>query len=78
MRNNIPKFELTEKSIELAKTIEDESKREVCLVSTVAFAEKYLNENEINRILEGIKMIGTNVINKLIKEEIEEEREKGE
>ena len=43
MRNNIPKGELALKSVELAKTIEDRTKRETCIVSTITFAGKYLD-----------------------------------
>ena len=71
MRNSIPKDELALKSIELSKTIEDQSKRETCIVSTIAFAGKYLSENEINRIWEVAKM--TDVIGRLIQEEVDKE-----
>ena len=56
MRNDIPKAELAEKSIKLAHTISDRTKREACVVSAFAFAIEYLGEIEINRILEVLKM----------------------
>jgi predicted transposase/invertase (TIGR01784 family) len=71
MRNSIPKDELALKSIELSKMIEDKSKRDTCIVSTVAFTSKYLSENEINRIWEVAKM--TDVIGRLIQEEVNKE-----
>jgi len=72
MRNNIPKDELALKSIELAKTIEEQSKREACMVSTIAFTSKYLSENETNRIWEVLKM--DNIIGRLFIEEIKNEK----
>ena len=71
MRNNIPKAELALKSVELAKTIEDRSKRETCLVSAIVFTSKYLSENEINRIWEVAKV--TDVIGRLIQQEVDKE-----
>ena len=68
MRNDIPKAELAEKSIELAKTIQDETKRNACIASTVAFMEKYLNDSDRKRILGVIKM--TKIIEMLITEEM--------
>jgi len=71
MRNSIPKADLALKSIELAKSIEDRSKRETCIVSAIVFTSKYLSENEINRIWEVAKM--TDVIGRLIQQEVEKE-----
>ena len=70
LRSDIPKYELAEKSIELAKTIEDETKQDTCIASTVAFMERYLTNDEINKILEVVKM--TRVANLLIQEAVEE------
>ena len=71
MRNTIPKDELALKSIELAKTIEDERKREACIVSAVVFTNIYLDENEMNRVWEVAKM--TDVIGRLMQQEIDKE-----
>ena len=59
MRHSLPKRELAKKSIEMAQTIDDENKRDVCIASTVAFMQKYLNDNEMSNILEVLRMIGT-------------------
>ena len=56
MRNTIPKNELAAKSIELAQTIPDRTKRDACIASAVAFMSKYLNDDEIHGILEVLKM----------------------
>ena len=74
LRSDIPKYDLAEKSIELAQTIQDETKRDTCIASTLAFMEKYLNINEINKILEGLKM--TKVAEMLIKDAVEENTKK--
>jgi len=69
MKSDIPKDELALKSVELAKTIEDRSKRETCIVSTVAFMRKYLNENQIYQLWEAIRV--DNVIGTLIQKEVD-------
>jgi hypothetical protein len=56
MQTDIPKAELAEKSIKLAKTIPNRKKREACAVSAFAFALEYLNDTEINRILGVLKV----------------------
>lgn len=56
MRNDVPKRELTEKSIELAQTIPDKTKRDTCIASVFAFSFKYLSDEDIKRILEVLKM----------------------
>jgi len=71
MKNSILKDELAVKCIELSKTIEDKSKRETCIVSTVVFTSKYLSEIEISRIWEVAKM--TDVIGRLIQQEVDKE-----
>ena len=66
LRCDVSKYELTEKSIELAKTIEDENKQNACIASTVAFMEKHLTDIEINKILGVLEM--TKVANLLMQE----------
>ena len=70
LRSDISKYDLAKKSIEMAKTISDETKQDTCIASTVAFVEKYLTKNEINEILEAIKM--TKVAEMLIADAVEE------
>jgi hypothetical protein len=70
MRNDLPKKELAKKSIEMAQTIQDESKRDTCIASTVAFMSKYLNDDEITNILEVLKM--TDIFTRLISERMTE------
>ena len=71
MKNSIPKAELALKSVELAKTIGDRSKRETCIVSAIVFTSKYLSGNEINRIWEVAKV--TDIIGRLIQQEVDKE-----
>ena len=56
MKHDIPKKELAIKSIEMAKTIEDTTKRQTCIGSIVAFASKYLNESDMKKIVEVFRM----------------------
>jgi len=74
MRNSVTKYELAEKSIELSQTIQDKNKRDVCIASAVAFIDKYLNENEKNKIWGLIRMTGT--FARLMQKEIDETVEK--
>ena len=68
MRNDISKTEFARKSIEMARTIKDKNRRDACVASAVAFMNKYLNDNEINNILEVLRM--TDIFTRLITEEI--------
>ena len=74
MKNDIARAELAEKTIELAKTIEDETKRKVCEASAVAFADAYLSREEFKKIWEAVRMNGT--LAELVNEEVETERRK--
>jgi len=56
MRNTIPRRELAETSVTMAKTIPNHAKREACIAAAFAFASKYLNEDEKLKLLEEIKM----------------------
>jgi len=57
MKNDIPKRDLAEKSIELAQTIPDKNKRDICVASAFAFSLKYLSDEDIKRILEVLRMV---------------------
>jgi hypothetical protein len=56
MKNDIPKRELAEKSLRLAQTKQDKIKRDTCIASAFAFSLKYLNDDDITRILEVLKV----------------------
>ena len=64
MRHTIPRQELVEKSIALAKTISDVGKRNACTAAAFAFASKYLDEAETAKILEVLKVtdLGTMLV----------------
>ena len=66
MRNTIPKEDLAVKSIKLAQTIPDKTKRNTCIASVIAFANRYLSENKLNELLEVLKM--TDLATMLIEE----------
>jgi hypothetical protein len=74
MKSDISKYELAEKSIELAKTIKDEKKQDICIVSTVAFMEKYLTETEMKKLWEMIKM--TRAVEIFLEEAVKETEKK--
>ena len=56
MRNTTPRKELAAKSMKLAQTIPDETKRNACIAAAFAFASKYLNENERDELMEVLRM----------------------
>jgi len=66
MKNNIPKYQLVKKSVELAKTIKNKTKSNLCAASAIAFTNKYLNDDEINNLMEALKM--NNVLTELLTE----------
>lgn len=72
MSSKQSKSDLAIKSIKLAKNIEDKDKQNMCIGSIFAFAYRYLNEIEINDILEVLRM--TDLGSMLIKEGIEQEK----
>jgi len=75
MKNAVPRKELAAKSVELAQTIPDETRRNACIAATFAFAKKYLNDDEINRLLEVLKL--TDLAIMFIEQGREEGRELG-
>jgi len=56
MRNTMPRSELAVNSIKLAKTIPDIQKRDACVAAAFAFVHRYLKENELEKVMEEIKM----------------------
>jgi len=56
MSHSVPKEDLAVKSVELAQTIPDRTKREACTVAAVAFASRYLDEEKIKGLMEVLKM----------------------
>ena len=72
MRNSIPKNELAVKSIELAQSIPDKTKRNTCIASVFALANKYLDENKLYELLEVLKMTDLAVM--LVEDAVNDER----
>ena len=56
MKHDMPRRELAEKSIALAQTISDTTKREACIAAAAAFAFQYLTADEADKLLEVVKM----------------------
>ncbi|MCL2357701.1 MAG: hypothetical protein FWC70_11240 [Defluviitaleaceae bacterium] len=71
MRHTMPRRELAAKSIELAQTIPDTTKRNACIAAAFAFASKYLNEDETQKLLEVLRMtdLGTMLVLDAVKDE---------
>jgi len=57
MKNNAPRDELAANSIKLAQNIPDPVKRTACIAAAFAFASKYLDKNQIEELLEVLKMV---------------------
>ncbi|MDR0300798.1 MAG: hypothetical protein LBI04_00610, partial [Treponema sp.] len=70
MRNTLPRKELAAKSIELAQTIPDTTKRNACIAAAFAFANRYLYDNDLNSLLEVLKM--TDLITMLMEDKASE------
>jgi len=51
MRISVPRYELAVESVKMAETIPDETKRNTCLAAAFAFASKYLDENQTNKLM---------------------------
>lgn len=67
MKNDVDRIELVEKTIAMAQTIPDKTKRNICVGSAFAFSIRYLSDKDINRILEVVKMANLDtVLTKLI------------
>jgi len=69
MRNTIPRNELAINSVVLAQTIKNSIKREACVAAAFAFGSKFLNENEMKKLREVLKM---DVLAELMEERMEE------
>lgn len=74
MEHTLPRKDLAARSIEMAKKIPDETKREACIATTIAFAEKYLSKGELAGIMEVMKMT---IVAEMLKNEEKIEMAKG-
>jgi len=70
MRHTLSRKELAADSIRLAQAIPDTVKRNACIAAAFAFASRYLDANETNKLLEVLKMIdlGTMLVTSAQKE----------
>lgn len=73
MRNSIPKDELVIKSVELAQRIPDTTKRNACIAAAFAFANRYLDENKVDELLEVLEMtdLATIMIERAVERAVE-------
>jgi len=74
MRHTIPRKELAVKSIELAQAIPDITKRNACIAAAFAFANKYLDVSETNKLLEVLRMtdLGTMLVMDAVKDAVKD------
>ena len=56
MRNTIPRYELAANSVKLAQSISDTTKRNACIAASFVFAAKYLDEKDLKRLKEVLRM----------------------
>ena len=56
MRNSVSRKDLATKSIELAQSIPDTTKRNACVAAAFAFASKYLDEADREKLLEVLRV----------------------
>jgi len=66
MRNTIPNDELAVKSIELARRVQDITKQNACIAAAFAFANRYLDDNGVNKLLEVLRM--TDLVTMLVED----------
>lgn len=69
MKHTISRKELAVRSVELAQTIKDTTKRNACIAATFAFASKYLEKEEAEKLLEVIRLADLAVM--LVEREVE-------
>jgi len=69
MKHTIPRDELARNSVELANTIQDKTKRDLCLAAVFAFASKYLNKSEMEKLKEVVRM--TDLVDMIVEEAVE-------
>ena len=56
MKHTIPRSDLAANSIKLAQAIPDATKRTACIAAAFAFADKYLDRTEMNKLMEAIRV----------------------
>jgi len=69
-KKGLSKIALTKQSIEMAQTIPDRRKRDICTAAAFMFSQKYLSETDLNQILEVLKM--TDLATLLIEDAVKE------
>ena len=81
MKHSKPRLDLATETIRLAKAIPDSEKREACIASAFAFASKYLEEAERQKLLGVIGVtelanLLTDLANELVEERLAQEMPK--
>jgi len=62
MKIKMPRNEMAHKAISLAKSIEDNEKRDACIATTIAYASKMLAQADIKKLLEAIRLTDLGVV----------------
>ena len=73
-KKGLSRVALTKQSIKMAQTIPDRRKRDICTAAAFMFSQKYLNETDLNQILEVLKM--TDLATMLIEDAVNENTKK--
>jgi hypothetical protein len=76
MKHTMTRHDLAVKSVELAQTITDTTKKEACIAAAYAFASKYLNDNETEKLLEVLRMtdLGAMLVGDAVKDAVKDNR----
>jgi len=62
MKHTLPRRELAEKTIKLAQSIPDATKRNACIAAAFAFGNAYLDDADTTKLLEVLKMSDLGVL----------------
>jgi len=76
MRNTLPPVDTVLNIVGMAKTITDESRRNVCIAATCAYANKALSESDMAKILEEVLKVNT-LIDMAVRKGVQEGMSKG-
>jgi len=69
MRTDMPRYELAAKSVLLAQTIPNDTKRNACIAAAFVFASRFLEKDEADMILKEVKMI--DLVELLVKDAVD-------
>ncbi|GHU58330.1 hypothetical protein AGMMS49975_24840 [Clostridia bacterium] len=76
MKSTIPKDDIALQAADLAQTITDSEKRDLCIAAVIAFGEKYLKKATIRKLMEVLEM--GSAVAEYLEERFAEREEKAE